>query len=437
MRRGDGVRELFARTWFPRLLTTRLVAQCADGIFQTSLASAVFFNPDHQTDPHQAAAGFVVLLLPYSLVSPFAGVFLDRWRRRQVLVRANLVRTGFILTTAGLLLTTGARGLPFYVAALAALSMSRLCLSALSAALPHVVGPEQLIHANSVTTTAGTFIAIVGGGIGLGVRQLAGAGDAGSAAIAMLASVVYLAAAAVAATMPMELLGPGRVERQPLHRQLSTVARGLAAGARHVIARPRAARALAVMGTTRLLFGLSTIATLLLYRNYFHDEGALRAGLVGLGQAFAAAAVGYVAAAVLTPVVAARLGKQRWIVVLLSIASTTQLATGLPFAMAPLLVGAALLGFTIQGTKICVDTVVQEEVEDAFRGRVFSLYDALFNLTFVAAAAVAAFALPTTGKSYPVLFAVVAGYALAAIGYGASERSPRPEVTAAAAATAA
>src|SRR4051795_5150913 len=120
VRWGDGVQDLLTRRWFRWLFGTRLVSQCADGVFQSSLASAVFFNPDHQTDAKQAAAGFVVLLLPYSLVSPFAGVFLDRWRRQQVLVRANFVRVVFVTVAAGLLVANGPRGVAFYIASLAA-----------------------------------------------------------------------------------------------------------------------------------------------------------------------------------------------------------------------------------------------------------------------------------------------------------------------------
>src|SRR5947199_1900036 len=128
---AGGIRELLGRHWFRWLFGTRLVSQCADGVFQSSLASAVFFNPDHQTDPTQAAAGFVVLLLPYSLVGPFAGVFLDRWRRQRVLVRANWIRAAFVVVTAALLVAHGPRDVPFYLAALAALSVHRFYLAAL------------------------------------------------------------------------------------------------------------------------------------------------------------------------------------------------------------------------------------------------------------------------------------------------------------------
>ena len=414
--------ELLRERWFPALFATRLVSQAADGVLQASLGSAVFFNPDHQTDPKQAAAGFVVLLLPYSLVGPFAGVFLDRWRRQRVLVLANLFRPVLVVATAATLLVTGPHGVAFYVAALATLSVNRFYLSALSASLPHVVRSDQLLLANSVTTTAGTFVTIVGMGVGLGIRRLAGAGDHGSAVIAVSSCVVYLAAAAVARRMPRNLLGPvGTVDVQ-LRHALRAVVVGMAAGARDVWQQRPAARGLLAMGGSRLINGMLTIGTLLLYRNYFHDQGPLRAGLVGLSQAFAANAVGYVAAAVVTPMVTSHMEKSRWIVRVFLFAAVVELACGLPFAPGPLLLGAALLGFATQSAKICVDTIVQEEIVDEFRGRVFSFYDTLFNMTFVVAAVVGAFVLPTNGKSYAVVLTLGAGFAVIALAYAAGER---------------
>src|SRR3954468_647405 len=383
-----GIRELLARRWFRWLFGTRLVSQCADGVFHSSLASAVFFNPDHQTDPKQAAAGFVVLLLPYSLVGPFAGVFLDRWRRQRVLVLANVIRCLFIVTTALVLVVHGSGGGFFYVAALAALSVNRFYLSALSASLPHVVQRRQLLLANSVTTTSGTIVTIVGLGLALALRKGVGPGDHGNAVIAVSSCAFYLASSVVAQRMPVQLLGP-QAAAAPLAQALRNVIRGLAAGGAHVWTRRPATRALGAIAASRLLFGMATIGTLLLYRNYFHDHGMLRAGIVGLSQAFAASAAGYVLAAFVTPLATARVGKPRWIVLVFSGAAVAQIVFGLPFSMAPLLAGAAVIGFVTQSAKICIDTIVQEEIDDEFRGRVFSFYDTLFNLTFVLAAVAA------------------------------------------------
>jgi MFS family permease len=415
---------LLHEQWFPWLYATRLVSQTADGVFQASLASAVFFSPDHQTDPKQAAAGFVVLLLPYSMVGPFAGVFLDRWRRQRVLVWANVLRCVFIAATALVLIVHGPRGAGFYVAALAALSVNRFYLSALSASLPHVVARKDLLVANSMSTTSGSFVTILGLGIALAIRKGAGSGDDGNAVIALSSCAVYLTAAFIARRMPVALLGPV-AGALPLSRALADVGRGLAAGAGHVWSRRPAARALGAIAASRLLFGMSTIGTLLLYRNYFHDHGMLRAGLTGLGQAFAASAAGYVVAAFVTPIATGRVGKQRWIVVVFAAAAIAQVVFGLAFAMAPLLAGAAVIGFVTQSAKICIDTIVQEEIDDDFRGRVFSFYDTLFNLTFVAAAVLGAFVLPLDGKSYPVLIGISLGYAVTATAYGAAERRGR------------
>ena len=79
--------------------------------------------------------------------------------------------------------------------------------------------------------------------------------------------------------------------------------------------------------------------------------------------------------------------------------------------------GDVVVGVAAQGSKICVDTIVQESVDDAYRGRVFSFYDVIFNIAFVSAAAFGALALPPDGNS-PAVFAVIAiGYAATAATY--------------------
>ena len=79
--------------------------------------------------------------------------------------------------------------------------------------------------------------------------------------------------------------------------------------------------------------------------------------------------------------------------------------------------GAFVLGVAAQGSKICVDTIVQTSVDDAYRGRVFSFYDVIFNIAFVSAAAFGAVALPTDGNSRAVFAVVAVGYAVTAVGY--------------------
>ena len=151
---ASDLRAVLRHRDFRRLFGTRLTSQAADGFFQVALASYVFFTPEKQTTASAAAGAFAVLLLPYTLVGPFAGVLLDRWRRRQVLVWANVLRAVMVCGVAGLAYG-GVSGPVMYGAALATLSVNRFYLAALSAALPHVVVPRELVMANSVSTTSG------------------------------------------------------------------------------------------------------------------------------------------------------------------------------------------------------------------------------------------------------------------------------------------
>ncbi len=415
-----GVRHVLARGDFRRLLATRLFSQFGDGVFQAALAGTVLFNPQRAADPVDIAAGFAVLLLPYSLVGPFAGVWLDRWSRRQVLLRANVVRAGLVAVVAVLVLG-GVEGAAFYTAGLAVFSVNRFVLSALSAGLPHTTDEPSLVAANALSTTAGGVSTVIGGAAAILVLEASGSANPGYAAMALASAVPYLAASTVVSGFSRPYLGPDHMAAAA-HKSARETARdtllGMVAGARHVAARPPAAAALLAIGLHRFCYGVFTLMTLLLYRNTFADGGGVfPGGILGLGQVVAAAAVGGLLAAVVTPPVVRRIGTRRWIPVLLVGGAAAQLVLALLFTTVAVVLVGVLLGFAAQAVKICVDSTLQETVEDDFRGRVFSVYDTLFNLTFVVALVVGAATLPESGLSSLVPIVVAGGYLLAAATY--------------------
>jgi hypothetical protein len=332
------------------------------------------------------------------------------------------IRSVFVVATAAILVGHGPSGPAFALTALVGLGINRFFLAALSAALPSVVRGDRLVLANAISPTAGTVATIVGAGVGLGLRAAGGGGDHGDALAAFVAAGGYLLASAVASRVPGESLGPHPRDTSPLRHQVATVAAGLVAGVRHLGHRPIAARALAVIFAQRVGFGVWSIMALLLYRNYFHTHGILHAGLSGVGQAVALAGVGLVAGAAVTPWVAARVGRRRWIAIVTAGAAISVFGFGVPFAKVPMLASSLALGFATQATKVCVDTLVQTTIDDDFRGRVFAFYDTVFNLSFVAGAVLAAFTLPATGRSVAALAAMSAAYLLLAFGYTAAER---------------
>ncbi|SFP66730.1 Major Facilitator Superfamily protein [Geodermatophilus dictyosporus] len=419
------VRHLLLRGDFRRLLTTRLLSQFGDGVFQASLAGTVLFNPQRAADPLDVAAGFAVLLLPYSVVGPFAGVWLDRWSRRQVLLRANLLRAVLVAAVAGTVLA-GVSGLPLYALGLAVFSVTRFVLSALSAGLPHTADEPSLVSANALSTTLGAVATVAGGGVAVALSRLGVTGDAVYAAVALSAALPYLLASLVVAGFAPAYLGPDAAVG-PDRLTARAVVRGMVEGARHARARPPVAAALLAISAHRLCYGVLTLLTMLLYRTGFPDAGGLLpGGLVGLGQAVAAGAAGTVLAAAVTPAAVRRVGRRRWTVGVLAVGGVLQLALGLPFTPPSTVAAAFVLGLVAQGVKICVDTTLQESLDDELRGRVFSVYDTLVNVSYVSALVGAALLLPPDGRSGAALAVVAAGYLLTSALYARLTRDHAP-----------
>ncbi|MER5220308.1 MFS transporter [Streptomyces flaveus] len=405
---------------FRRLLAVRLLSQGADGVYQVALATYVVFSPERQTSPAAIASAMAVLLLPYSLVGPFAGVLLDRWRRRQVFLYGNLLRALLASLTAVLIVSNVPDWL-IYVSALSVTAVNRFVLAGLSAALPRVVDSERLVMANSLSPTAGTLAATAGGGIAFVVRLVISDSDA---AVVLVGAALYLCAALASLRMARELLGPDQELVQPhLKAALAGTARGLMAGVRHLAepARREAAWALTAMTLMRFCFGALTVMVLMLCR-YAWSSGSGEDGLALLGLAVGISGAGFFVAAVVTPTAAGRLGPGGWIVVCAGSAAVLEPALGLSFTEVPVLISAFVLGLTTQGAKIATDTVVQSSVDDGFRGRIFSVYDVLFNVAFVGAAGVAALMLPPDGRSVPLVVTVAVIYAAVAASMARFER---------------
>lgn len=424
---GADLRAVLRERDFRRLFATRLVSQFGDGVFTAGLGTYVFFDKTSFPNPEAGAAAFAVLYLPYSLIGPFAGVFIDRWSRRQILVWSAVIRAAFVVLTAAVV-ATGALGLPLYLSALAVLGVDRFFLSSLSAALPHTVPADKLVTANSVSPTIGGLLASVGGIAGLGVRLAIGGAHRGAAAILLAAGCCYFAAGLLASIMRRDQLGPVRDPGAP-HRQLlgefAAVAAGLAAGARYVWRRRGPAAALGATGANRFLYGIVFLMSILLYRNYFYRSNASVA-LAHYSVLVIVSAIGYGCAALITPSMTRRLSKPAWIALLLAAGAVVTGPLGETFEQATFLVVAFCLGLTGQGIAICATTILQEEVDDGYRGRVFAFYDMMFNVTFVAGAALSGAFMPLTGRSPAVIGLAAAGYAVAAAGYWMLLRHSRP-----------
>lgn len=397
---------------FGRLLSIRLISQTADGLFQAGMATLVLFSPYHAGTPIEVALAFAVLLLPFTVVVPFVGPLLDRWNRRSILMVGNLTRA-VIMGLLAVAVVIAPQTKIVFLGALIVLGVNRFILAALSAGLPHTLPERLLVVANSIIPTVGSIAALVGALIGLILSATLPAGPWQHVTSLILAALCCAAAGFTAATMATRSLGPTEIRKW----NIVHILRQLADGVSHVVSRKTPALALGVMAAHRLIYGISMMMVLLISRNLLADPDNPKSGIVIFGTVMAMSFVGKALAIVVTPLAHRRMSSHDWIIVCLGMGAFSQILWMFSYRLPVMLIAFGVLGLGIQGAKIAVDTIVQRDTDDTYRGRAFSLYDMLFNAAFVGACVLAAAVLPITGWSPYVCCGCAIAYSMIAMIY--------------------
>jgi MFS family permease len=383
-----------------RLLRVRWSGQITDGIFQSALASFILFSPERQASAVNAAVAFAVVLLPYSIVGPFVGTLLDRFSRQRAILFSNLVRSGTLLVVA-FLIFNGYTGVEITVVVLIAFGVNRLILAGLSAGIPLMTTPKDLISANALAVTGGSVWVVLGGGIGLGIRQLLDASsnaDSADAIIILVGSLGYLVAAFFASLLAKDEIGPRphEIVKGSFTQGLIEMREGFEFLRNHA----DAARGIVAIAIHRGGLTALTLAALLLERNTFNDPADSEAGLAGLSLTLTIAAVGFVIGALIAPIGVRKVGRHRWMRLSISAASLSALLLVIdrtPVLLAATAFFTALCG---QSLKVTNDALVQSKIDDFYRGRVFAVYDVVVNFAIVSGALFAAWILPLSGDSW-------------------------------------
>ena len=407
--------ELLRHPRLSRLLGVRWSGQATDGLFQSALASFVLFSPERQADALSAAIGFAVVLLPYSLVGPFVGTILDRVSRQRALLFSNLARAANLLVVAALVFT-GQTGVVLTVFVLIAFGINRLILAGLSAGLPLVIETKSLISANALAVTGGSVLVVLGGGLGVAIRNLfdnLAVADHADAIMVLFAAGGYLSAALLTLRVGKKEIGPlpHEVKEASFKEGINEMREGFAFLRTHSDAiRGIIATAVQRGGITAL-----TLTALLLERNTFNSPSNPEAGLAGFGIVLTIAGVGITLGALTAPYGVKRFGRHRWIKWSLLVG-----AAGPVFlVVSQTEIALALTGFFValcgQNVKVTNDALVQSKIDDYYRGRVFAVYDVLVNTAIVSGGLIAALMLPTSGVTPWVPALVSASYLLVAL----------------------
>lgn len=190
-----------------------------------------------------------------------------------------------------------------------------------------------------------------------------------------------------------------RTSRRAIHGSVAyAVSTGWVHGVKTVMAVPPVGATLAGLAAHRMAFGINTLLVLVIVR---HTDTPNQVAGLGLGTAvvfLAAAGAGSFLATVVTPAVIARIGRYATANWALGFAAVVQLA-GVTLHLPVMLVCGFLLGASGQLVKLCADSAMQLDVDDALRGHVFTVQDALFWMSFIAAITASAAVIPADGHA--------------------------------------
>ena len=377
--RASGLQLVARNRDLRRLLSAQFLAQAADGMAQAAFADAVVLDPAAQSTPGRILAVFALTLVPYSLIAPFAGVFVDRWRRRNVLIWSNLIRAA-VLISLPLWSTRVPGDSALYVAVLVLLGLGRLFLTTKSAVLPVVLGEHDLLRGNALSGGGGMIAALLGGVTGLGLAALVE-----QEAVFLLAGLVLGASALLAARLshPMAHESP---PAESVRQAVARVAAELVDGAREVWRRRRARLALAGIFVLRAVVVLTAIAAILVIKQRYPEAGD-RFGRVSEGAlALGTTSVGAFAGALTSPWLGRRLPGAGLILMGFAVCGAGVASLGGIVDLRAVLALTAIAGYGAYVAKIATDVQIQATMPDGYRGRAFSLYDILYNLASVVAA---------------------------------------------------
>lgn len=315
----------------------------------------------------------VARFLPSFVFGPLSGVLADRFSRRTIMIVSDLLRA---LVVLGFLLVRRADQLWIvYVLTVLQLALSTFFEPAKTAAIPSIVSDRELVAANAISAVTWSVMLTLGAAIG-GVIT----GWLGTNVAFVLDSLTYLLSAALIASV--------RLPRRPKRDKTKlTIGRALGVtetieGARYVKHRPRVLALLLVKPAWGLGGGILTLLAVFGERIFPVGKSAA----TGIGVLFAARGIG----TAVGPIVARRVageGKKRMLTTIgisFLIGGVGYMAFGSTnsFVLALIVLGLAHTGGSILWVFSTV--MLQRDVEDGFRGRVFAAELALLTLTMAA-----------------------------------------------------
>jgi MFS family permease len=376
-----GIALMFKRRDFGLLMAVQFAAQAGDGIVQSALAKFIVFGGQKGFEPEAAASPeellriVLYIFVPYTIISPFLGVVIDRWDRRRLLFLANGLR-GAVMLVIGLVGVGAVPDAALFLAFMLTLASTRTVLATKAAALPETVDSGSLVEGNAVSQLGGAMFQLGGAGLVLVTSKFIAVEP-----WVIVGAVIYIAGGVIA--LLIKRAGQARAHSRFV-TEVSNVVQNIWRGLREVARVPKAAASISTYFWLRLLWSFSLAGIGLVARDLVAGDDLQSVILTG-GAGAVGAALGFLTAGVFRDKARSTGHIVLWSSTMAGVAVAVLGGIEAKIAIAML---TFFLGFGFFLGKISLDTMVQEALGDDFRGRAFSLYDIAYNVAWVVAALV-------------------------------------------------
>jgi MFS family permease len=381
--------RVFGQPGFSLLFSGQLATMAGDSLMLLVLAIWV-----KDLTGSSGAAGLTLFFLAVpALAGPLMGLFVDRLRRRTVLLWGNLISAAIVCP----LFVVGGSDDVWVIYAVAVLyGLSFVVMpAALNGLLKEMLPEEILVDANASLATTKEALRLVGPLIGAGVYSVVGGGG-----VAAVDAVTFVYAAFVIAVLKVREDAPTRIEQHWKDELL--------AGVRHIGRDPVLVHTLAAVGVALLVVGFLESAVFSMMDAF--DKPATFIGVIVSVQGMGAIVGGLLSARIVRLV-----GEPRSIAVgLVSVATGLMIAAVSPW-LAIVFVGVVFLGFGLPVFVVAFTTLLQVRTPQALMGRVSTATDVVLGTP--QSLSLAAGAVLVSVLDYRTIYAITAAVMLVAAGY--------------------
>ncbi|MGD0708729.1 MAG: MFS transporter [Anaerolineaceae bacterium] len=364
-----GAKEVLANPEFRKLWIGQTISQIGDGL--TTLAMMIVIN--QLTGSTAALAGIAIALaLPQLLFGMLAGVFVDRWDRKKLMIVSDILRGALIIA---LIFVRDASGVwIFYVVGFLQAAVGTFFFPAKGALIPLIMDKELLLAANGLSQTTQVITGVVGSAL---AGFLVGAAGSGWPAFS-LDSISFFVSALFIARMIVP-----RVAAEPSEGGAKAVFSQLGEGVRFVFSRRMLVGVMVTFAITMLGIGAINVLFIPLLVQDLKVPTAM------LGFVDAAQVIGMVLGGGLVSTIASRLKANRIIVGGVVGLGVCVGAISIMHSIWLVYVALFFLGLCLTPVQATASTLMQKYVPNEKRGRAGSAINTAISVASVTSMALA------------------------------------------------